>query len=302
MKTSKKINLVASGFMLKPEEIKKTKDYWIKLGIQLDNPKIKIKKRSDLLCAANLEYRVAELNKCFTNLDLQIIWALRGGYGAQEILPYLKLKKFKKDKIYIGFSDCTSIHYVLNQILGIPSIHGPHPNSFHLNLHNKKIINTYSNLLENPKVFSQEFRSLRLLNNANKKSIEGKIIGGNLTTLCSLIGTKFDKGAKNKILFLEEVQEPAYKINRLLTHLDQASFTNGVKAILLGHFSHSVKKQEALIKKVLKRWASSKSIPVLSGMQAGHKHKNNNPFWLGKKSKLILDEKPRLINNIINDV
>ncbi len=292
------VSLVASGFGLTREDIKGSISWWKDRGVKLSRVKgVGFKK--DILSASSLESRALELKKAFSlQTPGEIVWALRGGYGMQEILPYLKKTDFKARKIYVGFSDGTSLHYYLNKVLGQASVHGPHANAAFQNLSPSKINNDMSRLLESPDVYSDVFEGLKQVNKSTKSEVSGVLIGGNLTTLVSILGTDFDKGAAGDILFLEEVEEPAYKINRLLTHLEQAGFLKKVKAVVFGHMSHSSKAQENLIEKVMLRWAKKQIFPVLSGFQAGHIHKKNKPFWLGKKSKLLLDAKPRLLNNV----
>ncbi|MGH1468647.1 MAG: LD-carboxypeptidase [Bdellovibrionales bacterium] len=290
--------LIASSFGLKKEVIKGTCSWWLKKGFNLSRVS-GVTYKKDLLCSSNLESRVLELKKAFQkSTPGEVVWSLRGGYGLQEILPYLKESDFKTKKTYMGFSDGTALHYLLNKNLGIASVHSPHANAAFQKFNKDKINSKINVLLNNPHKFSEVFKGLRLLNSSVKKSVQAEIVGGNLTTLLSLVGTKYDKGCAGNILFLEEVEEPAYKVNRMLTHLDQAGFLKGVRAVVFGHFSHSNKAQEKLVRQILKRWALKQKFPVVSGMEAGHVHHKNNPFWLGKKSKLILDDQPSLLNNI----
>lgn len=291
------VSITASSFPLPKEEIKGAVAFWAKRGVKLKRPEdVKIKK--DLLCAHSLDSRLEELKKAFSKAEPgKFVWALRGGYGFQELMPFLRVHDFKAKKVFMGFSDGTSLHYFLNKNLDLPSIHSPHPNWFVKNK-SAKLANKIECLLKNPNSFSPLFKSLKKLSSSPVSQVTGKLIGGNLTTLVSVLGTKYDKGAGGNILFLEEVEEPAYKVNRMLNHLSQAGFLKGAKAVVFGHFSHSSKHQEKLIKAVLKRWASHQKFPVVSEMQAGHIHEKNHPFWLGKKSMLVLDEKPRLLNNI----
>lgn len=291
-----KISLVSSGFGLSGKDLRGTHAYWLKRGVDL--VRYSVERKKDLLCASDLESRLLELRRAFLDRETEIVWALRGGYGAQELLPFLKKSDFKLSKTYIGFSDCTSIHYFLNQNLGQPSLHGPHPNAFYSKLMSEKILNIYKSLLNNPNEYTYLFNGLKLLNKTEKKAVSASLVGGNLTTLVSILGTKFDKGAAGKILFLEEVEEPAYKINRMLVHLEQAGFLKSIKAVVFGHLTHSNKKEERLIQKVVARWALGQKFPVVSGLPAGHKHFQNHPLWLGKKSILKLDESPSLHNNI----
>jgi len=291
------VSIVNASSALPAGDIKRTIDLWTKQGVKLSRPKgIKLKK--DILSAHSLETRVEELKAAFSKKEMgEFVWALRGGYGLHETLPLLKASSFKTQKTFMGFSDCTALHYYLNQNLNQASLHSSHPNVF-LRIKNKKLMSNLNSLLKEPKSFSPVFKGLKYENEVKKKGFKAKVIGGNLTTLVSLIGTPFDKGSLGKILFLEELEEPAYKINRMLTHMEQAGFLKGVKAVVFGHMIHESKGQEALIKKVIKRWAQKQKFPVLSGLQAGHIHQKNNAFWLGKKSELVLDEKPILLNNI----
>jgi len=292
-----RVSLISSSFAVSEAEVKLAIAYWAQRSVLLKRP-VGIKRKKDLLCAHSLETRILELKKAFSAKEASdFVWALRGGYGFQELIPHLKKKDLSDSKIFMGFSDSTSLHYFLNKSLGLPSLHSPHPNWFAEN-ENKKISTEISAFLKEPHVFSPVFKGLKRLNVSPVKNINAKIIGGNLTTLVSMIGTKYDLGAKSDILFLEELEEPAYKINRMLTHLSQSNFLKGAKAVVFGHLNHSSLNQEKLIKAVVKRWALHQSFPVLSGMSAGHVHQKNHPFWLGKKSTLVLDEKPRLLNNV----
>jgi len=157
------------------------------------------------------------------------------------------------------------------------------------------------NFIDSPHEQSPVFKNLKRLNEIGKSNIKAKIIGGNLVTLASVIGTKYDYGTKGRILFLEEIQEPAYKINRILEHMKQAGFLSGVKAVVFGSFTHENKSELKKVNEYLKEWAKEQKFPVVSGMSAGH-IKENRPFWLGKKSLLILDrpldQKVSLHNNI----
>jgi muramoyltetrapeptide carboxypeptidase len=292
-----RVSIISSSFAVPESELKLAIAYWAQRNVLLKKP-VGVKRKKDILCAHSLDSRLLELKKAFSAEETSdFVWAVRGGYGFQELIPKIKKQDFGFPKIFMGFSDSTSLHYFLNKTLGVPSLHSPHPNWFAKNK-NRKISNEISSFFEDPQAFSPVFKGLKRLNVSPVQSLAAKIVGGNLTTLISVIGTKEDQGAKSNILFLEDLEEPAYKINRMLEHLSQSGFLKGVRAVVFGHLSHSSTSQEKLIKAVVKRWAMKQGFPVLSGMRAGHVHDKNHPFWLGKKSRLVLDEKPRLLNNI----
>jgi len=292
-----KVSIIEPSFAVPASDVEKSIAFWAQKNVILKRP-AGVVRRKDILCAHSLDSRLEELKKAFSaQEESDFVWALRGGYGLQELVPHLKKKDFAQAKIFMGFSDATSLHYHLNKNLNTPSLHAPHPNWF-ANHKSDKIVNEINSFFKKLYAFSPEFKCLKRLNLSSAQPVFGKLIGGNLTTMVSVVGTKCDKGARSNILFLEEVEEPAYKINRLLVHLSQSGFLKGVKALVFGHFNHSSPAQEKLIKAVLKRWALEQKFPVVTGMQAGHIHQRNRPFWLGKKSCLVLDEKPRLLNNV----
>jgi len=295
----KTAHLISSGFKLSSDELTKTKSYWSNLGLEfVHEPHLLNETSGDLLCSENLQMRFDELKKAFASNESKIVWSLRGGYGAHQLLPLLKGVSFDKQKLYMGFSDGSSIHYYMNMHLKWPSLHSPHPNTFHQGLHSSKVFESVKAALFNESSLPYEFTGLSLLNKTSEKTLEAEIVGGNLTTLVSLLGTPFDKGALGKILFLEEVEEPAYKVMRHLHHMSQAGFFKGIKALVFGHISHSNHNQEELIFKTVSEWSKDQKFPVIWGLNVGHKHEHNHPLWLLKKSRLELDEKPSLLNNI----
>ena len=293
-----KAHLISSGFKLKPDEVQKTKDYWRTRGLEfIHEPHLMNNETKDLLCSESLRVRFEELKKAFESGDTEFVWSLRGGYGAHQLLPLFKDIGFENKKTYMGFSDGTSIHYFMNMHLNWPSLHSPHPNTFHKEMHKADV---EVNLQKIFKGQTQEikFKELKLLNAANSGPIEGKIIGGNMTTLVSLLGTNFYKGASDKILFLEEIEEPAYKVSRHLHHMNQAGFFDNIKALVFGHMIHSNNEQEKLIYNFIKDWSREFEFPVLWGLSVGHNHKENHPLWFLKNTRIHLDERLCLINNI----
>ena len=294
-----KIHLVAPGFKVSKEELLNTKKYWHERGVEfIHAAHLLSEKRNDLLCSEKLELRFRELKKAFESKDSSIVWSLRGGYGAHQLLPLLKDISFDEKKLFVGFSDGTSLHYYLNMHLNLSSLHAPHPNTFHKGMHDDSVAKTTESIISgvHDKI---KFSGLEKFNDVkNQEFIEADLIGGNITTLVSLLGTPFNKGAAGKILFLEEIEEPAYKIMRSLHHFDQAGFFNKVEAIVFGHMTHSKPEQEQLIYKCIKEWACEFGVRVVWGLSAGHNHNENMPLWFLKKTRLYLDDRPRLLNNI----
>ena len=294
-----KIHLTSPGFKVSKQELLKTKKFWFDLGVEFIHESHLLDEESDdLLCSGKLEVRLKELKKAFESKESTLVWSLRGGYGAHQLLPFLKDISFDEKKLFMGFSDGTSLHYYLNMHLNWPSIHAPHPNTFYKGLHDKSVLDSVVSVIEGGHDKS-EFSGLEIFNSVKKVDfIEADLIGGNITTLVSLLGTPFNRGAEGKILLLEEIEEPAYKIMRSLHHLSQANFFDGVKAIVFGHMIHSKPEQQELICKCVREWAKESDVCVVWGLSAGHNHKENMPLWFLKKTRLYLDDRPRLLNNV----
>ncbi len=292
----KRIEIIAPASSIKIEDVKKTKSFLKTQDFLFGFPKFE----KSLICSASYDKRLSDLKAAFKNKESDFIWCLRGGYGSHQLLDGMSRKDYKIDKVLMGFSDITSLHYYINQVLERASVHGPHANSF-INVHSKKVLKETLGFIHKPKDSRPVFNGLKRLNKVGQKPISAKVIGGNLVSLQAVIGTDYDKGVKGRILFLEEIAEPAYKINRILEHMKQSGFLTGVRAVVLGGFTHENKKELLKINAYLKDWAKEQNFPVLSGMSAGH-IKENRPFWLGKKSLLTLDraldQKVSLHNNV----
>ena len=228
----------------------------------------------DVICANTDEQRLAQLKRALYSEDSVAIWCVRGGYGANRLVPELaKLKKPKgPPKLFIGFSDITTLHVFLNEKWGWPTIHGPMLDRIgrgHI---------SQAQLKDLHRIFFGEtdsvtYSGLKPMNKAARsvKTIKGEVTGGNLMTLQSTIGTKAPWHTKGKIIFLEEIDERGYRVDRLFEHLEQTGHFKYAKAIVLGGFLGGEEANgKSRVPAVLKRFAESSKIPVLSGVPSGH--------------------------------
>jgi muramoyltetrapeptide carboxypeptidase len=223
------------------------------------------------------------------NSDSKIIWCLRGGYGSARLLERLsKLKRPKTAKILIGYSDITALHLFLNQKWGWETIHGPMITSFSDTQFEKKCLAEIKNLLLATKE-QKEFK-LSPLNPFAERSqtkVSGELIGGNLAMVQSLIGTSFELKGKDKIIFLEDVNEKGYQVDRMLNHLCMSGALSKAKAIILGDFSGGEEASgENNVPFALTRFALSQKIPVYRSNEFGH-GKINRPLVVGKKYSIL---------------
>lgn len=245
----------------------------------------------DLLCANSDEKRFRQLEEVLFNESSTAIWCLRGGYGSTRLLSsLLKLTTVPKQcKLFIGFSDITALHLFLKQQWSWQTLHGPSVNQV---VHN--LIDPV-NSEEFKKIIFGELKQLAYTlipynKIAHATAIESCLTGGSLTLIQTSLGTDWQIETKDKILFLEEVNESAYRIDRMLQHLQHARILDQVKAILLGDFiSPKRSNEENLIRSVLERFAQEQHFPVLHCPGIGH-GKINRCLPLGAPTTLDLDK------------
>lgn len=219
-----------------------------------------------------------------------VIWTLRGGYGSARLIDKLKiLPKPKHEKLFIGFSDNTALHLFLSQEWQWKTIHGAglaeilnperDPQNF------QKIADIIAN-----KISILEITDLKPLNpEAQKlKKLSGLLTGGNLTTIQSGIKTSWQIKPAGKILFLEDIGEKGYRIDRALHHLKQAGILKGVKAIVFGEFADSPED----VNIALTRFAQDTPIPIYQTNQFGH-GKINYPLIYNAKSEILPMKDPK---------
>ena len=179
--------------------------------------------------AGTEKQRAEDLQWTFDTKEIAAVWASRGGYGCQHLLSRLDLKKFKKNpKWYIGYSDNTVIQsYLLKH--GYASIHGQtiKTSSFGVS---KDSYNLVFDILKH-KPLSYSFKSHQL-NKAGK--VKGQLIGGNLALVYALLGTSYSFNFTDKILFIEEIGENYYALDRMLMSLEMAGVFKQIKGLVVG--------------------------------------------------------------------
>jgi muramoyltetrapeptide carboxypeptidase len=254
--------------------------------------------RPDMYLAHNDRFRFESFKKAMTNPKVKAVWCLRGGYGSIRLLPAIeKMKTPASPKLLIGFSDVTSLHMLINQKWKWPSLHA--------SLIDRLALGTLSpeNLAElNASLFDPEyctkFENLIALNKAaeKKKKIEGKVVGGTLLVVTSSLGTPSQIKAKNKILFLEEIAERAYRIDRCLQQLKQAQVFADVSAVVVGDFVNCQERDgKDLVSATLNNFFSDLKIPAFKGLQAGH-GQIQRPLFFNTQTVLTCGNHPQMLN------
>ena len=224
--------------------------------------------------SAPFEIREQNFYDALTDDKSQVIWAMRGGSGAAELLASPRICDAIRttNKVLIGFSDITSLHLTFNYYSHV-SIHGPvvssvikHPESF------AEVIDILQN---KPMQYV-----LTPLNITPQKSqvIGGTLLGGNLAVYHSMLSTPFMPDINGKILMFEDVNEPGYKLMRLFTQLQLNGTLADCKALLLGEFTNSDQYRDFAFENILDRFLVN--IPVYKINHIGHVL-SNRPIPLG---------------------
>lgn len=282
-----KIAVVAPGFSPSLEVQKRFKEFSSQHpGFNFNFPARLIQKNP---LFANDEVKRAEFLVSALKDDANdVVWCLRGGYGSLPLLKYLKyMNKPKKPKVLVGLSDITSLHLFVNEFWGWPSVHGSNLDRWISDQIPKPVLSELTGILtqENEQTI---YKNIKPVNDLAKKvkSIRSQMTGGNLVTLTSHLGTPFQTSFKNRFLFLEDIGERAYRIDRCLTQLSLSGVLRGCQGVLVGQFTSCNEPDgKKLWPWVVREWAKDLGIPVYSGVPSGHE-KAQWPLSFGTPTEL----------------
>lgn len=246
---------------------------------------------SDLLCANSDSLRLQSLINALQNSASKAVICARGGYGSMRLIPGLaKITPPKNAKLFVGMSDITALNLFLLQKWKWPVIHGALSSD---KFSPDSIAAVKAMLFGETKCI--EFHGVGLNSAAHRSlTLESTLVGGNLSLLQTSIGTLWQVDGRDKILFIEEVAERGYRIDRMLEHLQQAGIFHPIKAIILGDFTGGNEPNgSSLVNPVLERFANAQSIPIVRIQGIGHGHVNH-PLPLGTKVQLALGKEIKL--------
>jgi len=214
--------------------------------------------------AATDKHRAGIVNQLFADKSVEAIVCARGGYGSLRILPRLDYDAIAQNpKIFMGFSDITALLTVLFDRCGLVTFHGPVVTS----LADANEI-TKQSLIQS--VSSDHRLKVEVPKGVTVKpgSGAGILCGGNLTTLCHLVGTPFSPSFANKILFLEDRAEAPYRIDRMLMQMKLADCFQQLAGVVLGSFKDCGPLEDIL--KIINDIFGDCQIPIMAGLDAGH--------------------------------
>ncbi len=222
--------------------------------------------------AGSDQARADDINRLFANPKVKAIFELRGGWGSARILPLLNYQLIKRHpKIFVGYSDITSLLLAIHDKTGLVTFHGPMPGYI-------KYWSDYSAKELKRMLFNR--RPMTLKNPPHAKIItitpgiaSGTLIGGNLSVLVSLIGTPYmSKDWHHKILFIEDTYEDVYQVDRMLTHLALAGILQQLSGFVFGTCSHCTRliPGSVTMLQVIKQHIQPLGIPAFYGAEFGH--------------------------------
>ncbi|MFP4030155.1 MAG: LD-carboxypeptidase [Desulfococcaceae bacterium] len=227
--------------------------------------------------------RAAALNDAFRDPDVRAVFCARGGYGSARLLPLLRDDLVAADpKVVFGFSDITGLLAGLFRRCGLVAFHGPVAATFSGDRAERRRLGEL--------LFSDRVPVLAGGRTLQPGKADGAVVGGNLSVLCGLLGTPFFPETEGCILFLEEVGEPLYKIDRMLTQLRLAGIFDRVAGAALGSWAGCGPTGD--VEDLFRERLNRPDIPVVAGLPAGH-GPVNQPFPLGLPA--VLDGEKREI-------
>ncbi|MBU0462469.1 MAG: LD-carboxypeptidase, partial [Proteobacteria bacterium] len=222
--------------------------------------------------------RANVINRLFLDPDIDGIICARGGFGAIRTLDHLNWNIIKENpKPFIGFSDNTAILLSIIGETGNVVIHGPTVVS--LANAQKATIDAFYKTLTG--CFDKIDMSNARIIKAGK--CIGVLKGGNMATISHLLGTRFQPDFKESVLFFEDIGEPAYKIDRMLTQMKMAGLFEGIRGVIIGSFENC--DNDEYVEEILSEIFEEYNVPVLSGLDSGH-GKVNLSLCMGIRIKM----------------
>ena len=318
-----KISLVAPSSCVGKNELKMGLEVLKAQGFEVDVAK-QVRTRH-FLYAGSTEERAQALIDAAYDPETEVVWAARGGYGAGQLLPYLenasKSRGLPPRKLYIGYSDSTPLLEFVRTRWSWSSLHAVMPGHrglLYASTRELRVLTSWIRKMPMPAVWTgQKLKWMGGLVPAS--SLSGELVGGNLALVQTLLGTPWQMKTSGKLVFFEDLTESVSRIDRMITHLVNAGFFEGVKGVVLGDFLDCADRspmQLKYIKDIKKRSAiasnpekkdverlrpdqalpkalleifqpiyGERKIPVAYGLPVGH-GKQNAPLPLGAKYEL----------------
>jgi muramoyltetrapeptide carboxypeptidase len=224
--------------------------------------------------SATDEARTADLQEMLDDKNVQAVLCGRGGYGMSRIIDLLDFKTFKKHpKWVIGFSDITLLHNHCTQALKIASLHAPMAGAFNNGQSNNEWVLSLKHTLQGKKAnYKAATHALNKLGTAS-----GKLVGGNLTLVAHAVGTESGLQTKNAILFLEDIGEYKYNIDRMMLQLKRSGMLKNLAGLVVGGFTQTKDSDPAFgatVYEIIEAAVAEYNYPVCCDFPISHDKEN----------------------------
>jgi muramoyltetrapeptide carboxypeptidase len=241
--------------------------------------------------------RAAYIQDLLDNDNVKAIWCVRGGYGSARIIDRLDFSHFRQHPKWIcGYSDITVFHSHVQRHLGIATLHATMPiNVTEDRLQAPAIQSFLDALMGKPLTYEIPNHPLSRL-----KSFSGTLTGGNLSMLYSLMGSPSDIDTTDKVLFIEDLDEYLYHIDRMMLNLKRSGKLQNIKALLVGHLSEMHDNTIPFGKtaeEIVADHCRDFDFPVIFNVPAGHLP-DNRAFRMGCKTESFFQDNKFIINNL----
>ncbi len=231
--------------------------------------------------AGSIAQRVADLHAMFADREVRGVFAIRGGSGAGALLPRLDYRLIRANpKVLTGYSDITALHLAIHRRAGLVTFHSPvatsRPNDY-WHYHFLRILTepqpnyTMHMSVENERRAEKD--PLFGIRTYRHGVAEGPLIGGNLSIVAALAGTPFAAQTHGRILFLEDVREAPYRVDRMLTQLDQADPFARTAGVMFGVFTRADVRDDdrtLTMEEVIAHHLGPLKVPAVAGYSVGH--------------------------------
>lgn len=216
------------------------------------------------------EVRARDLNSYFENPDIDGIFALRGGWGSSRILPHVNFESIRNNpKFFCGYSDITALHLAIHAKTGLVTFHGPNSNTEYTPWTREHFVDV---------AFGKKMK-YRLEPHADMDSYTilggkatGRFFGGNLSVLAALVGTEYLPDLSNAILFLEDIDEDVYRVDRMLSQLALSGILANLSGIVFGKcmLCDESKPNTLTLRQVLEDYFLPLNVPAFYGTMISH--------------------------------
>ena len=245
----------------------------------------------DLYFAGSMERRLNEFHEMFRRREVRAIVCARGGYGCNYLLPHLDLGLVRRNpKILVGCSDVTLLLTYLCDAAGLVTFHGPMA-AGDFSRPGGVDEEAWFAAVASGEGYERTFDAAEVEPLA-KGTAEGLLYGGCLSLLCASLGTPYEIRTRDTILFLEDLNEPPYRIDRMLMQLKLAGKLKGVKGIIFGEMRRCEQRgaEDYTLQQVAMRVLGDLHVPIAFGLKSGHVSNKNFTLPLGVRATLHVSE------------